>query len=217
MRCQECGWPNVSGSQSCSKCGASLLSTAEYRQIDEDGLKKTVNESDVFSDVPQNSKKCSKCGYPLRQNSDKCPNCNYQISGTPISQISGRPAPIVRRPTRLDISGDGAFSGTVNPYMVNVEMPPVCTLKPVKRANERHDPQEQEYEGKSILLTRNNTEPNNLSITSKEQAVLSCVDGQWFIEDKSDQHTTFVQASSPTPLKDGDLVLLGNRLFEFHE
>ncbi len=56
-----------------------------------------------------------------------------------------------------------------------------------------------------------------MSITSRIQAVISRKDDRWFIEDKSEQKTTFVQANIPQPLKDGDIILLGNRLFVFHE
>ena len=66
------------------------------------------------------------------------------------------------------------------------------------------------------MLNRNNTEVNNPSITSRQQALITRVDGHWFIEDKSEQKTTFVQAAHKIELHDGDLILLGNRLFEFH-
>ena len=100
--------------------------------------------------------------------------------------------------------------------MMNLETEPSFVLKPVKRMNERHELDELEFEGKSVTLTRDNTEPNNASITSREQAVVTNQDGHWFIEDKSEQKTTFVQAAQHIELHDGDLVLLGNRLFEFH-
>ena len=116
-----------------------------------------------------------------------------------------------------DDGNKGVFRGTINPYMMNLETEPTFTLKPLKRLNERHDFEEQEYEGKEIVLTRENTEQNNSSITSRQQALVTRVDGRWYIEDRSEQKTTFVQASHKTELHDGDIILLGNRLFEFHE
>lgn len=109
------------------------------------------------------------------------------------------------------------YRGTVNPYMMNLEMEPTFVLKPLKRMNERHELEEQEYEGSEVLLNRANTEENNPSITSREQAVVTRVDGHWYIEDRSEQKTTFVQAAKKIELHDGDIILLGNRLFEFHE
>ena len=101
--------------------------------------------------------------------------------------------------------------------MMNLEMEPTFVLKPLKRMNERHELEEREYEGSEVLLNRANTEDNNPSITSREQAVVTRVDGRWYIEDRSEQKTTFVQAAKRIELHEGDIILLGNRLFEFHE
>ena len=68
-----------------------------------------------------------------------------------------------------------------------------------------------------MILNRDNTEQNNSSITSRQQAIVTRVDGHWYIEDRSEQKTTFVQAAKKVELHDGDIILLGNRLFEFHE
>ena len=56
-----------------------------------------------------------------------------------------------------------------------------------------------------------------LVLTSRQQAIVTRIDGRWYIEDKSEQKTTFVQAAKRIELHDGDIILLGNRLFEFHE
>ena len=65
------------------------------------------------------------------------------------------------------------------------------------------------------MLNRANTDPNNQSITSKEQAVLTFEDGAWYLEDRSDQKTTYVHAGRKTRLESGDIIILGNRRFEF--
>ena len=108
------------------------------------------------------------------------------------------------------------FTGTVNPYLQNVQLEPMFSLKPIARVDERHVPAPQTYEGASIVLNRQNTEPANESITSKQQAAVSFDNGHWYIEDKSTLKTTFVQASRRTELQEGDLILLGDRLFQFH-
>lgn len=107
--------------------------------------------------------------------------------------------------------------GTFNPYMMEVQPDPSFVLEVVKRNNERKDFKPMEYEGESVLLNRANTDTDNPSITSREQAVVSHEDGKWFIEDKSDQKTTFVQAAHKVELHEGDLILMGDRLFVFHE
>ncbi len=159
---------------------------------------------------------CAKCGYPLRPGVSKCPNCNTPVSGTtptmPINNEPVNPAPspqpnhhpAPKRPT------------TINPYLMDMDPTPMCSLKPIKKVGERREPVVQEYDGKEIVLNRENTDPDNGSITSREQAQLTFKDGVWYIEDRSEQKTTFVRAIRPTELCDGDIVLLGNRMFEFH-
>lgn len=207
-------------------------------------LNKTVLEDDVFGveesihnqqDSNQTREEnveilsqCPKCGYPLRAGVDKCPNCKFQVISSGQSsqeninvQIHKNPEEqnTYHRPTRIASgnSSKGNFRGTINPYMMNIEVEPTFVLKPIKRMEERHDFEEQEYEGKQVLLNRDNTEKNNPSITSKQQAIITSSDGRWYIEDKSEQKTTFVQAAQRIELHDGDIILLGNRLFEFHK
>ena len=205
-------------------------------------LNKTVCEEDIFGQgmrepypadnkqdeiAEEKTKPCPKCGYPVRIGTEKCPNCKF-----PVSQGGGaaqrQPTVTVNepqprdphlRPTRInpDENRPTGFRGTINPYMMNMEMEPTFALKPIRRMNERHELEEQEYEGKEISLNRANTEPNNSSITSRQQAVVTRIDGRWYIEDRSEQKTTFVQAAQRIELHDGDIILLGNRLFEFHE
>ena len=242
MRCKNCGWPNKPNQAICAKCGTPLTmdehSAESYGESltnrDGERVNETIREDETFppsSKWPDDhygglmsegeEKPCPKCGYPLRSKAEKCPNCNFQTNSSSHSSYSSNTEPKkkanpVRQPTRMDV-GNKSYRGTVNPYMMNLETEPSFVLKPIKRMNERHELDELEFEGKSVSLTRDNTESNNASITSREQAVVTNQDGHWFIEDKSEQKTTFVQAAQRIELHDGDLILLGNRLFEFHE
>lgn len=207
-----------------------------------DGLKKTVMESNLYGE--QNSvvspgpmhtvaeeSTCPKCGYPLRADAIKCPNCNSLVNGNqesrPNNASTNSPQ---RRPTRMaDMEETQAkprtapkvekFKGTINPYMMNIPQEPSFVLKPLQRMNERKpvEPVELEIEEGEAILTRDNTEPGNPSITSKEQAVVSYSEGHWYIENRSEQNTTFVLADRKIELHDGDVILLGNRMFEFTE
>ena len=208
-------------------------------------LNQTVLEEDVFGQngpstprnpsygpdragAPEHMAQCPKCGYPLRPGADKCPNCKFQISSAhrndrPQSNpyaggASTQPEP-ARRATRMaaDPGQKPNMRGTINPYMMNIETEPTFILKPLKRMEERHEFEEQEYEGKEVTLNRDNTEPGNPSITSRQQAVITNEEGHWYIEDRSDLKTTFVQAGQKIELHDGDIILLGNRLFEFRK
>ena len=89
-----------------------------------------------------------------------------------------------------------------------------CYLKPLPRENETPLPKI-ELSGNEIMLNRANLEPTNNSITSKEQAVIVNQEGKWIIVDKSNMKTTYILISQPIELKKGDVILLGDRKFEF--
>lgn len=109
---------------------------------------------------------------------------------------------------------------TINPYLKKKK--PVaghpechCSLQPVVREDEDIVPDKNVYETQTVILNRQNTDPKNPSITSRQQARLTFEDGVWYIEDLSSQQTTFVRAGRKTALQDGDIILLGDREFEF--
>lgn len=172
-------------------------------------------------------KVCPKCGYPLRPDADKCPNCKFQITTPkPVEDVK-RPATgaatapgMSRRPTVVGNQSGFAeqprpMRGTVNPYLAGFQ--PEFTLTPVARDTEIVKPEPQSYTGDSVVLNRDNTDPSNPSITSREQAVITRKGDKWFIVDHSTLKTTFVQASGEIELHPGDQILLGNRLFIFGE
>lgn len=181
---------------------------------------------------------CPKCGYPLRPDAAKCPNCNYSVNNSaqvqpqpaqnhdsranyqrhPTRMVNAEPSPAdAPAPTRKLNSVGGHFRGTINPYMMDYRPEPAFVLQPIQRMNERKPVEAVELEGSEVTLSRENTEPGNPSITSHEQAIVTHTDGRWFIEDRSEQKTTFVQATKKIELHNGDIILLGNRLFEFKE
>lgn len=184
MRCKNCGWPNKPEASTCSKCGSPLESSQPLGQFTDSNseLKKTIREDDAFGNQLAQPNICPKCSYPLRPGTTKCPNCQTELNGgTPNQnqQEVRRQAP--RRPTVLNAP---KFNGTVNVWTEGgIGVSPSFILSPVKRNGERHD-------------------PGNISITSRTQAVITRKDDQWYIEDKSEQKTTFVQANTPQPLKD---------------
>ena len=218
MRCKNCGWPNRPGESICQKCGTPLESEKTFENdghgVSPSHLNATVPEMSTYDESQSEELVCPKCGYPLRSNASKCPNCNYDV--IPIQRVNGEGS---HRATRMEnpAHDNNDVTGTINPYMVSAPSDPIFILRPVKRLNEKKDFADLEYEGKKVILNRNNTEPDNHSITSQNQAVVTNAEGKWFVEDLSEQGTTFIRVSRKTELQEGDTLLLGNRLFEFHK
>ena len=198
MRCNNCGWNNPETNSKCEKCGAALSAPRQSQQADmNENLKKTIVDADAFGQQV-NSNVCPKCGYPMREGTTVCPQCGYGASGN----VGQQPVAHIQK------------QETVNPY-VNLNAGHSCVLTPIARDNEKNVPAPQSYTGETIELNRDNTDNGNMTITSKVQAQLTFENGNWFIEDKSSQKTTFVLAKEKVALKDGDVILLGNRQFMF--
>lgn len=150
---------------------------------------------------------CERCGYPIAANVSECPMCHTPINRNSYNYHGDRHEP-----------GNGnrsyARGGTENPW-ANPSKDSFCTLKRLSWQSEQIQYAPVSYSGRTIVLNRRNTDENNNSITSREQAVLTHENGEWFIENRSEQKTTLIRVDRKTKLNDGDIIVLGNRMFEF--
>lgn len=240
MRCKNCGWPNEAGVARCVKCNAPLQgsmietpTTPHYDNDEPEQLGATIREStgglrqEIVEEKPQQASVCTTCGYPLRPGVSVCPMCKTPVGG---------PAP--ERPRYPDNNGNRnpyepqeprreeprreepraprrpQMQGTINPWSTPAD-DSFCMLRRIPWHNEsiKYDPVS--YSGQEIELNRANTDQNNNSITSKVQAVLTCEDGEWYIENRSELQTTLLRVDRKMKLEDGDVIVLGNRMFEF--
>lgn len=206
MRCNNCGWENAPGNQRCEKCNTLLQDSSGS-----ENLKSTVREASApgqYLDHGDDSVTCPSCGYPVSPAFRNCPQCGASLQINSQSPGSESPSP-----------GARVHLGTVNPWMKpqNGFGTAFCTLKPIAWEGESVSYNPISYSGTQVMLNRANTDPNNQSITSKEQALLTNDGRAWYIEDKSALHSTYVRVSKKTRLKSGDVILLGNRLFEFKD
>ncbi len=216
MRCKNCGWENPDNQTKCEKCHSSLVDTGtvyNHAPSATGGLKGTVAEKVVFADeqqgyapAPGGPKTCPKCGYPVSDNSTSCPNCFHELIATPTAaEVKSRPH--IQRNTQGTVLG----GPVVGPSAVTI----FCTLRPIAWAGEEVNYNPVTYSGDQVVLNRANTDANNNSITSHEQAVITCENGEWYIENRSDLRTTFIRVNGKVKLTDGDIIVLGNREFEF--
>lgn len=206
--CRTCGYPISAGMQMCPACGTPITSVAQMQNsqsADNQQSAHTFNpQQQVFgmeqqsmhnnNFVQQQGKKlCRKCGNPLPQGVSFCPTC-----GNPVRKMSGT---VSSWDSPSMMQGDYGF----------------CTLKPIAWARENRNYQPITYSGNEIVLNRANTDPNNQTITSHQQAILTKENDGWYIEDLSASHSTMVRVGRKFKLQSGDIICMGNRLFEFGE
>jgi hypothetical protein len=104
--------------------------------------------------------------------------------------------------------------GTFNPYTQPLTETPKFKLTSIPRHTETTG-QTNEYEGESVALKRSNLDKENYTISSQEHATIDNIDNKWYISNKSSLKTTYIQVNSLTEIKDGDVVLIGDRMFIF--
>ena len=242
MRCTNCGWENPADRSTCEKCNAPLSNYAMREHAVTDVYsRRTVNENvgvrvgretvrEEFGDS-----NCPKCGYPLLPDMRECPNCGYSAQPVAATDSAVQLCPKCNHENRKDafycshcgyeLQKRGAVrsvpSGygrkTITPWEIQ-EPEPTCRLSMIPNPHEEgFSPVTLEFSGESVVLNRSNTDEENMTITSKEQAVLIYENKKWYIQDKSEQKTTFVYTSDKIELKPGDVIVLGNRRFEFSE
>lgn len=227
MRCKNCGWPNEDNVSRCVKCNAplqgSMIDSARHQSLqsssNESGslnatLREPSSSGSSVNSYSGGSNSCSQCGYPVSSGMRECPVCHAQLQqmGQNISQEQNHTPSV-------DPNNRGGFrqsGGTINPWSTPSE-DSFCTLRRIPWQNERVTYEPVSYSGEKIVLNRANTDSNNNSITSREQAVISYENGEWFIENRSNLQTTLIRVDRKLKLEDGDIIVLGNRMFEFRQ
>lgn len=239
MRCKNCGWENPSENTTCEKCHHPLNNAVSAHKPTTqvaDRMKSTVAENLVFEEsAPEvRPKTCPQCGYPISDNISSCPNCNYELQAVPSFKQSIRckkcnaeinsnakfcsscGAPTINeKPQSRKIQRSALGTIMAGPVAGPASVNKFCTLRPIAWDGEEVNYNPITYSGDIIILTRANTDANNNSITSREQALLIYEDGEWYIENKSDLRTTFIRVNGRVKLTHGDIIVLGNREFEF--
>ena len=204
MRCEFCGWDNPQGKLTCEKCNKPLrsgvLDRSEVRSESvsfnnsrptDRQVEDTVNlKATVREDSQQVEGICPECGYKLENG--ECPSCGFP------KDLRKTRRPLRKKSEDIEEKSNRSFK-----------------LIPISEETGKPEGEELLFEEENVILNRDNTDSNNPTITSDQQANIVFEDGVWGIEDKSNLRTTFVQASSRIELHDGDLILLGNQLYRF--
>ena len=70
------------------------------------------------------------------------------------------------------------------------------------------------YAADDVVLGREELAPNDNHI-SRKHIHLTNKDGQWYIEDVSSTHQTYIIVKEKTRIENGDVIVLGNKFYRF--
>lgn len=227
MRCINCGWDNLPNARVCLKCGLPLTGS-DNRSVNNqtqsaanssnyevapkptvlnvnnetETCRKTVvfhNETYINPECRKGIVECPKCHYPIAGGFTICPSCGTSIA----YNTENNHRQTIRRPIK------GTADSPDNKK-------PVCELTIIPEENENLVVEPMKYEGDTITLNRANTEPENRTITSKEQAEITFENGRWFLKNCSELNTTYIQVSRKIEIFPDDVIVLGDRRFKFN-
>jgi hypothetical protein len=214
MRCNNCGWDNPPDYENCEKCNVSIrtVSVTGSLQSEEpfeletvkgdqyvERIKNVADSAETPIKIIRDEQPCPFCGYPVMRAMQRCPECGNSIN---------RSEPSGAEPAR-----NIPFAGkTIDPYVLATEKK--CRLQPVLRENELSLPPI-ELQGTNILLKRSLLDATNVTISDSKQAVLYFENGKWYLQDQSSLRNSFIWINRPFEVQKGDVLLFGNRKFEF--
>ena len=220
--CPMCGYPIAEQYTSCPNCGADFTGDEEADEKQEADEKLTDTpllasaslEIDNKENVPITSgtialgslKKdeedinvlctCDKCGEEISATYLFCPKCGEKI----------------HQRTLVGLRHKKSKDAEEEPHPTFKAM---FNLTIVPEEDEDVNVEAIHFEGAEVVLNRKNTEPDNRTITSKEQAVILFEDHKWYIENRSEYDSTMIIANRKMEIQSGDIILLGDRRFKF--
>ena len=190
------------------------------------GSQQAAKRTEAFVDSQQSAKRTEAFvdNQQAAKRTEAFVGSQQAVTRTEPSVVSSQPEPNVKKTERFvsPSQSDGYVSKkTVNIYQQPpkprpVEELPHFTLEPIKRDDELMiNLEKRAFDTAEVVLNRQNTDPENSSITSRQQAIMSFEDGKWYIEDRSSFKTTFIRVTKKTELQEGDIIVLGDRAFKF--
>jgi len=171
--------------------------------------------------------KCPNCGWDNADQNTRCERCNAPLGNESPSNLrstvrdpifvdqpapkkpANEPDPSPKKPGTINMWGGAQFEA---PKMGIGRLTPMPSSP-----NDRCLSNGLELKDDYNELNRDNLDSNNNTISQRLQAVITHKDGKWYIKDQSSYKTTFIQAAEEVQLKDGDIILMGNRRFVFTE
>lgn len=205
--CGNCGTGNDSNALRCKQCNAPLQGSILGKPSLHSGAAPSrTSEKEQAAAHSNHTLPCPNCAYPNIPQAKLCVACGSKIAQV---EVSNRTLPFTTDPPKQH----EPESKTVNPWQQQPS-PGFC-LQPVT-SNQESPLKPKVFKAHRVTLNREVLEEGNQTITSQVQAIIELREGQWWLMDRSAQHTTFLLVPhSGVPLNPGDKILMGNRVFEF--
>lgn len=203
IRCSFCGTMNRAGTYKCRSCNAVLDGSIVKKQYRTDnGMIEHASEIRVPTareSANENENSCPACGYMLRSDAKKCPNCqNNIVQHTP----QGNNVHNHHTPMNRNLS-EPIWNDTHHPeFKIGL-----CD-KDGNISNAKT------YAADDVVLGREELAPTDNHI-SRKHIHLTNKDGQWYIEDVSSTHQTYIIVKEKTRIENGDVIVLGNKFYRF--
>lgn len=204
--------------------------------LDATGSPKSTPRPTIVNVTNARGRECPNCAYPVSAGFTSCPSCGTPMSQDEICTMKGSVnlsdyeigETVQCQNCGSDVSIDFSFCPKCGkkihlPTVRAIHHKPVadnqiksrCSLTLVLEEDEIIQERKNVYEGNVVILNRDNTEPDNRTITSKEQAELSYKDGKWYIINKSELCSTYMELGRSIELQSGDIIVMGDRRFKF--
>jgi len=220
MRCQFCGWDIPDSNGNCEKCGKPMQedATESVKPANDSSHERPTTRqpakgvADLKATVRESSR--SKAAATVLEEQSECPDCGYELENG-VCPSCGYDSKADKNPDEKPVNMNNEGKKTVRPRRKG-EKDGRFVLTPISEETGQPEGDFIQFEGNEVELNRENTDPKNETITSQQQAIVTHEGGKWCIEDKSGFKTTFVQAARKIELQNGDLILLGNQLYQFN-
>lgn len=215
VMCKNCKTTNAADALKCIACNAPLDGSMVIKNETPPASGKIDKSTTAIhqADSGKLPNACPSCGYPNQPLARSCVKCDTPLHGEKQSDV--KPASVPAQVAKEAPKKSGkAMDLTINPWAEQPAKPATCSLTPLK-SDFSEDRSPIVLNAGNNKLNRENLDPGNQTITSAGQASISYNNGTWNIEDISAMQTTFIKVSGATELKNGDILLMGNKMFKF--
>lgn len=197
IRCSFCGTMNPAGSKKCRSCNALLVGSVVKGH--DRGSNSEMRMPTQGEDASVANECCPSCGYVLRPGSRVCPNCQAagnQAVGDEMNHI---------------VKNGGSPNRNQSEPVWNISEPEFRIGLCDKNGNISDA---KSYTGSDVVLGREELAPNDNHISRKHIQITND-GGQWYVEDVSSTHQTYLVVKGKAPIDNGDVIVLGNKFFRF--